>query len=186
MQQNKTVLFPGFHRNFDKSKWLLDSERKQQTKIRRLCARAIKNSTSCLKDRARVPYEHCFVTSWNTRQLPGGYQCNTCARFAYPTRLCGWEADNLYANYIATSSKFEIHFMVLPLQCRSSMLHIILRWIFVMGPCFRPIARFRFRRVHVVFCGIVFCAVYIVLYQDIGITLPALELNEKGFEPPLR
>lgn len=48
------------------------------------------------------------------------------------------------------------------------------------------IARFRVRRVHLALCGIIFCAIYIVLYQDIGIILQALENDERFVEVPLR
>lgn len=46
--------------------------------------------------------------------------------------------------------------------------------------------RFRVRCVHLVFCGIIFCAIYIVLYRDLGISLPAAELDNKPVEVPLR
>ena len=50
----------------------------------------------------------------------------------------------------------------------------------------RVARRFRVRRIHLVFCGILFCAVYIVLYQDLGISLPAPELDDRVVEIPLR
>lgn len=46
--------------------------------------------------------------------------------------------------------------------------------------------RFRVRRIHLVFCGILFCVVYIILYQDLGISLPAQEFDDRVVEIPLR
>lgn len=56
-----------------------------------------------------------------------------------------------------------------------------------MGLLVRRIARFR--RIHlgqIALCALIFCAIYVVLYQDLGITLPALEYDERLVEVPLR
>lgn len=64
MQQNKTVRFPGFHCNLDKSKWMaIGLTKEAENQDQKTWCKSDKKSTSCLKDGARVPYEHCFVTS---------------------------------------------------------------------------------------------------------------------------
>lgn len=47
----------------------------------------------------------------------------------------------------------------------------------------------RSRRIHlghIAFCALIFCTIYVLLYQDLGISLPALEYDESLVEVPLR
>lgn len=56
-----------------------------------------------------------------------------------------------------------------------------------MGLLVRRVVRFsRILRGHLVLCGVILCAIYVVLYQDIGITLPALRYDDSLVEVPLR
>lgn len=57
----------------------------------------------------------------------------------------------------------------------------------MMGLIVRRIARSRRIHLgHIAFCALIFCAIYVLLYQDLGISLPALEYDESLVEVPLR
>lgn len=57
----------------------------------------------------------------------------------------------------------------------------------MMGLIVRRIVRSRRIHLgHIAFCALIFCAIYVLLYQDLGISLPALEYDESLVEVPLR